>query len=59
MSGCAKGTDAEHLQGISAVRYGQNYPQHYPQATERFRFARHTTAGGNYLFGQPQQKPTE
>jgi hypothetical protein len=30
MSGCAKGANAEDLQGISAVRYGQNYPQHYP-----------------------------
>jgi hypothetical protein len=30
MSGCAKGANAEHLQGIPATRYGQNYPQHYP-----------------------------
>lgn len=30
MSGCAKGANAEHLQDISAARYGQSYPQHYP-----------------------------
>jgi len=30
MSGCAKGANAQQIQGISAVRYGQNYPQHYP-----------------------------
>jgi len=27
MSGCAEGANAEHLQGIPAARYGQNYPQ--------------------------------
>lgn len=34
MSGWAKDAHAEHLQGISTTRYGQNYPQHYPQARE-------------------------
>lgn len=35
MSGCADDGNALQMQAISTARYGQIYPQRYPQARKR------------------------
>jgi len=57
MSGCAKGVDAEQLQGISAARYRQNCPQHYPQTQCGDHSTPIPSPGGIIPFRQPKRKP--
>jgi hypothetical protein len=43
LSGFAESGNTLQIQGFSSTHYGQNYPQHYPQATD----------GGNEPLGAP------